>query len=352
MSGPAGKSRPETRAQEDSRMHYIGLDVHKQTIAYCIKTAAGERVDQGTLEASRPALESWAATLPPLWQGALEATPFSGWIYDALEPYAADLAVAHPAALEAITRAKKKSDAIDSEKLCDLLRVDLLPRVWMPPREWRELRRLLRFRNRLVEQATWHKNRIATALMELGEPYVKSRLHAKSYFYPLLDALEAGEEDALLLCASRDRLEETARLARLIEKKLVRHPLLERRVALLQTIPGVGVMTALTWALEIGDLARFRTLDQIVSYCGLCARLDESAGKSKRGPLSKQRNRHLQRVLIEAAKLAPRFNAELAALYARECERGDRNRATIEVARALVARLRAVDRRGTAYKQR
>ncbi len=319
-------------------MHYIGLDVHKQSVAFCIKKADGRLVDRGTLEANRPALEEWAAELPQPWQGAMEATQFSGWIYDTLAPYADDLAVAHPADLEAITKAKKKSDALHADKVTDLLRVDLLPRVWMPPREWRELRRLLRFRNRLVEQAVWHKNRIA--------------LHTKRYFYPFLDELETSEEDALLLCASRDRLEEFEQLARQIEAKLLRHPLLERRVALLQTIPGVGVMTALTWAIEIGELCRFRTLNQLVSYCGLCARLDESAGKAKRGPLSKQRNRHLQRVLIEAAKLAPRWNPELAALYARQCERGHRNRATVEVARALAARLRAVDRRGTPYEKR
>ncbi|MEZ5361916.1 MAG: hypothetical protein R2748_06095 [Bryobacterales bacterium] len=59
----------------------------------------------------------------------------------------------------------------------------------------------------------------------------------------------------------------------------------------------------------------------------------------------------MQRVLIEAAKLAPRWNEELARLHAR-CERGHRNRATVEVARALVARLRAVDRRGAPYGKR
>lgn len=252
-------------------MHYIGLDVHKQSIVYCIKKADGTRVDRGTLEATRPVLERWAAALPKPWQAAMEATPFSGWIHDTLAPYADDLAVAHPADLEAITKSKKKSDGIDADKITDLLRVDLLERVWMPPREWRELRRLLRYRNRLIEQAVWHKNRIATALQELGEPYVKSKLHTKSYFYPYLDELGAGAEDALLLCASRERLEESERMARLIEKKLLGHPLLEQRVALLQTIPGVGVMTALTWAVEIGELCRFRTLDQIVSYCGLCA---------------------------------------------------------------------------------
>ncbi len=80
--------------------------------------------------------------------------------------------------------------------------------------------------------------------------------------------------------------------------------------------------------------------------------MNESAGKSKRGPLSKQRNAHLQHVLIEAAKLAPRWNDELARLHAREIERGHRNRATIQVARKLVALLLAVDRRGTDYEPR
>lgn len=138
-------------------MHYIGLDVDKQSIAFCIKTADGTLVDRGALEATRPALESWAAALPQPWQGAMEATPFSGWIHDTLSAHADDLAVAHPADLEAITKAKKKSDKIDAEKITDLLRVDLLPRVWMPPREWRQLRWLLRYRNRLIEQAVWHK---------------------------------------------------------------------------------------------------------------------------------------------------------------------------------------------------
>ncbi len=282
----------------------------------------------------------------------MEATLFSGWIHDTLAPYADDLAVGHPAAMEAITRAKKKSDRLDSDKLADLCRVNLLPRVWMPPRELRELRRLLRFRRRLVEQATWSKNRIATLMMEIGEPYAKSKLHGKRYFYRFLDDLKASETDLLLLAASRDRLEDSAELARLVEKRLLEHPLLCERVARLQTIPGVGAITALTWAVEIGDPRRFRSLDRAVSYCGLCARLNESAGKSKRGPLSKQRNPHLQHVLIEAAKLAPRWNEPLAGLYQSELERGHRNRATIRVARKLVAMLLAIDRRQSGYEAR
>jgi len=89
-----------------------------------------------------------------------------------------------------------------------------------------------------------------------------------------------------------------------------------------------------------------------MSYCGLTAALKSSAGKQQRGPISKQRNRWLQTTLIEAAKLAPRWNPQLAALHAREMERGHRNRATLAVARKLVAYLLAVDKSGQTFQLR
>ena len=86
-----------------------------------------------------------------------------------------------------------------------------------------------------------------------------------------------------------------------------------------------------------------------MSYCGLTSALNASADKQQRGPISKQRNAHLQTVLIEAAKLAPRWNKPLAALHERELKRGDRNRATLAVARKLVAYLLAVDKSGQPF---
>jgi transposase len=90
------------------------------------------------------------------------------------------------------------------------------------------------------------------------------------------------------------------------------------------------------------------SIGDAVSYCGLTSALDSSADKQRRGPISKQRNGHLQTVLIEAAKLAPRWNPQLAELHERELKRGggDRNRATLAVARKLVAYLLAVDKAG------
>jgi hypothetical protein len=126
---------------------------------------------------------------------------------------------------------------------------------------------------------------------------------------------------------------------------LERDPLLAERLKRLRTVPGVGPITALTWALEIGDFTRFPSVKEAISYCGLCGDESSSADKVLRMPLSKQRNKYIQRTLIEAAKLATRYNHELAEVYEKERERGNANRATLAVARKLVAYLLAVDRR-------
>ena len=88
-------------------------------------------------------------------------------------------------------------------------------------------------------------------------------------------------------------------------------------------MPGVGSITVVTWALEIGGVTRFISIKQTISYCGLCEDENSSADKIMRMPISKQRNKHFQRVLIEAAKLATRECHELAVICDRELERGN-----------------------------
>ena len=229
------------------------------------------------------------------------------------------------------------------------------------------------------------------AMLELGEDYLRAGLfdRAEELFQKLLDqpdhtALALSrliyifqqEKDWRQAIAYSDRLErisgeskrrQTAHFCcELAEEAnarhqadeartwlldaLARHSHLRERVERLQSIRGVGEVMALTWALEIGEPERFSSVASAVSYCGLCSALNESAGKTKRGPLSKQRNAYLQSMLIEAAKLAPRWNKQLASVYTHERERGaNPNRATLAVARKLVAYLLAVDKSGEAF---
>lgn len=331
-------------------IHYIGLDVHKKTIAYCIKTVTGKTVQNGFVRAERKALRQWLAELPGPWMGVMEATLFTGWIYDFLKPHAAELKVAHPEMLKAITAAKKKNDRADAEKLADLLRADLLPECSMMSEDLRELRRILRYRNLVVRTATKMKNKMSGLLMEVGATYDKRRLHGKRYFNQLLERVEDVPESVKeLLVLNRGNLELFESVQKKLTKALRENPLIRGRVERLMSIAGVGEIMALTWVLEIGDPKRFGNSRQAISYCGLCSAQRESAGKEQRGPISKKRNKHLQTMLVEAANLAPRWNPQLALVHEKQLRRGNRNRATLAVARKLVEYLLAVDRRGTPF---
>jgi transposase len=85
--------------------YYIGLDVHKRKISYCLKDSSGKIHTAGSIAATRLDLDHWMKKLPQPWSAAMEATMFTGWIYDHLKPHAAALKVAHPLMLRAIAAA-------------------------------------------------------------------------------------------------------------------------------------------------------------------------------------------------------------------------------------------------------
>ena len=182
-------------------IHYIGFDVHKKTISFCVKTAAGQIVEEGTLEADRAVLRRWAAARKRAWRGAMEATLLSAWIYDTLKPYAQQLSMGHPAKMKAITAGKNKSDRIDARMIADLLRCNLLPACYVLPPQLRDLRRLLRYRNLVVQQSVRMQNKVAGLLMESGTAFDKQRLHQKKYFADLMKSLQEVPESVKDLCA-------------------------------------------------------------------------------------------------------------------------------------------------------
>jgi transposase len=188
--------------------HYIGFDVHKKSISYCVKASDGQILEEGKLIATRGWLRLWARQRTQPWRGAMEATLFSGWIYDTLKPYAAELQMGHPAMMKAIGASKKKNDRLDARKIADLVRCDLLPACYVAPVEIREMRRMLRYRNLVVGQVARLKNKMGGLLMEVGAPYNKEQLHGKKYFDELLGNLEEVPEsvkDLMRLTGARWR---------------------------------------------------------------------------------------------------------------------------------------------------
>jgi transposase len=295
--------------------------------------------------ARREAVGEWAQSFDGPWCCGLEATICSHWIYHELKAYAAQVQMANPAKLKAISAAKRKNDALDARTLADLLRCNLFPACYVPPIEYESLRCYLRERALLVRARVMFKNKTAGLLIERGVFYETRQLHGKRYYEALLEENAALIGDLKpLLEFNRTQIERLEQMDQLIVRQLVRDPLLKQRIERLKSIAGVGDVTALTWAVEVGEPSRFPNERHAISYCGLCAAERESAGVQRRGPLSKQRNAFLQATLIEAAHMAIAYNEKLRSIYETACQRGPKNRATLEVARRLVRWLLAIDR--------
>jgi len=119
----------------------------------------------------------------------------------------------------------------------------------------------------------------------------------------------------------------------------------------LMTHPGVGPLTALAFVLIIGDPFRFARGKQIGSYVGLVPCEDSSAGRQRLGHISKQGNKLLRFLLVEAAQVAVRFDLDWRRRYLHLATRRDRRIAKVAMGRKLAVRLFWMWRKGWEYSQ-
>src|SRR5437667_6430121 len=189
------------------------------------------------------------------------------------------------------------------------------------------------------------KNRISGLLMETGVSHNKRRLHKVGYFRELLSSnAEVNESIRPLLRVSRDSIVRLQKTEYALVSSLQRDPLLAERIKRLRTVPGVGPITALTWALEMGEVSRFPSIREAISYCGLCGDEKSSADKVMRTRVPnsatnissvcwwKPQSWHPDRIMIWPWSMKEKS------------KKGNANRATLAVARKMVAYLLAVDR--------
>src|SRR5260370_2014957 len=170
----------------------------------------------------------------------------------------------------------------------------------MMPAEMRDRRRTLRYRQLLVRQMVQMKNGVSGLMMETGVEDNKQRLHKVSYFRELLSANEEVHPSIRpLLKLSRETIERCQKTEYALVSSLQRDPLLADRIKRLRTVPGVGPITALTRALEMGEVSRFPSMREAISYCGLSGDENSSPAKLTPTPLPQHRNHHTQPPLVE-----------------------------------------------------
>ena len=150
-------------------MQYVGFDAHKRYTFFTQMDMTGQIQRQGKLANNRDALAAFFAEIEGPTRVVIEASMNWYHLYDLLESLEIPVTLAHPLRTRAIAEAKVKTDKIDSTILAHLLRTDLVPAAYIPPREIRDLRELLRYRAALVKLQTMLKNRVHAILLKHGD---------------------------------------------------------------------------------------------------------------------------------------------------------------------------------------
>ena len=308
----------------------VGLDLHLKNIHGTIMRMNGEIVRQEKFRTSRENLERFLEGVPKGSRVALESLGFCWPWIDYLEELGYRPLLANPAKVK--SRAEDvKTDKVDSELLAHLTRVDWLPTSYLPSREMRWLRNLLRHRAFMVKMSTMLKNRS------------RSEFRKRDINLSVNLGTRRGRDLAASLgvfevCQNMELLEVIERQTYEIERMLMRRYGHVKPVQLLMTIPGIGFLTALTLYAEICDIRRFSNPDKLARYCGLVPRVHQSGDHAWMGRGTRA-NRWLKCVLIEAAWAHLRFcpDGRLARVFEEAYRRKrDKRKAIKIVARKLV----------------
>ncbi len=322
--------------------YYAGLDLHRSMSVIVLKDAQGQLICQGRVDNDPVALERFFA--PHLEEPivvALEATTNYAWMYDTLERLGCRVELAHPLKVRAIASARIKTDRIDANILCDLRRANLLPTSYVPPPPIRDLRELLRHRMRLVHDRTQVKNRLTTLLTKANlqapgtDPFgVKGRRYLAEI--PLSPMLDWQRKDGLAqLDFLNSQVHRIDRQIQVIAKKYAQVPCLT-------AIPGIGIFSALLILAEIGEIARFPSAKQLVSYAGLAPGVYQSAETRHGRGITRQGSRYLRWILGQNAQHAIRRPGPLRQTYLRLSKGKGHGKAVVAVARKLLVGIYAV----------
>lgn len=333
-------------------MEYVGLDIGKKWHYVVVMDDRGCLRAQQRLPNDPLLIQRFFEALEGPVRVVLEATGNWGAVYDRVEPYVQEVVLAHPLKVKAIASARIKTDKIDATTLAHLLRADLIPRAYIPPRPVRDWRELVRHRAFLVRLQTRVKNRLHALLAKRGvTPPPVSDLFGKAGLQWLQTVALPEPYGAMRhrYLAVLERLRHQSHEAEQVIDQTVAATLEAR---LLETIPGIGHYLALLILAEIGEIRRFPGPKQLVSYAGLCPSTYASSGTVRHGHLTHQGSPWLRWALTEVAChvwQAPQ--SRLARQYHRLAQRRDAKTARIAVARQLCTVIFAMLRTSAPYRE-
>src|SRR5271165_52845 len=273
----------------------------------------------------------------------------SQWFIEQVEDLGHALWIGDAAQIRASYVRKQKTDKRDAAHILQMVVENRFPRLWTPDREQRDLRQLVLHRHKLVEIRSRVKNELQHLSMNKGMQKKRTLWSQAGQKMlrelPLRPWASCRREDLLGLLGMLN--EQVGKLDEAVQVAAEEHP----QARLLMTQPGVGPNTALAYVLTIGDVSRFPRGKQVASYLGLIPREESSGGRQKLGAITKQGNRLVRSLLVEAAQIAVRFDPGSRKQYLHRCHQKPKGVAKVAAARRLAVRLYWMLRTETAYPE-
>ena len=330
-------------------MMIIGCDFHPswQQVAW-VDTETGEMGEQRLKHADGEA-ERFYRQLPTPALIGIEATGNSHWFIDLVTAMGHEVRIGDAAAIRAKQVRKQKTDRRDAIHLLDLLLKHDFPKIWAPSPAQRDQRQLLIHRWGLVRLRAQAKNELQHLALNQGVQK-KSKLWSvagQKVLRELPLPYWAGQRRQNLLRLLTIFDEQIAVLDQAAEKAAQESEM----ARLLLSQPGVGPITSLAFVLTMGDVSRFHGGKKVASYLGLIPREDSSGEHQRLGAITKQGNRFMRMLLVEAAQSVIRCDPGFGKHYAHLCHKKAKGVAKVAAARKLAIRLYWMLRTKTAYPE-
>ncbi len=300
---------------------YAGIDLHANNSYLAVIDEADELVlgkryrnDLGVIS---KALEPHRDAIQGV---AVESTFNWYWLVDGLEADGYRVHLVNTLAAQQYKGLKYTDDKTDARWLAHMLRLGILPTGWIYPKRQRAVRDLLRRRSQLVRQRTASR----LGLRNVLERTTARRLTANALKKLSADDLSQWIEDPnvrLSMDASLAMVETANEQIDLMEQTILEQAKPNDSYRLLKTIPGIGPIIASTIQYETGDIDRFPSVGNYVSYCRLVRAERNSNQRTKGQGLRKNGNRYLSWAYHEAAHFAVRFQPKARGWYEKKRSR-------------------------------
>jgi len=285
------------------------------------------------------------------YHSAYEAGFCGYWIHDKLTSFGIKSIVVNPADIPTTDKERvQKEDKRDSRKIARSLSSGTLIPIYTPTIQTLRDRSLLRTRAMLVKDLGRYKNRIKSFLFFYGisidEAFAEPKKHWSRRFISWLESLAidggSGKEALQILISECKNLRSSILKVTREIRELSQTKTYQEQVILLKTIPGIGLLTAMTILTELESIDRFTNLDKLCGYIGLVPSTKSSGDKDKTGDITPRGHSVLRSAIIESSWIARKCDPALMKSYVIYCKRMDSSKAIVKIAKKLLNRIRFV----------